>query len=78
MTVYKPLQALARMAVDMAVKVARDEPLAPNAVVYNGFYDVPSILLESIPVHRKNLNETVIQDGFHSYEAIFGVPPSHP
>ncbi len=77
-TVYKPLQSLARMAVDMAVKVARGEVLVPNAVVHNGFYDVPSILLESIPVHRKNLNETVIQDGFHSYESVFGVKSPHP
>ncbi len=77
-TVYKPLQALACMAVDMAVKVARGEPLVPNAAVNNGFHDVPSVLLESIPVHRKNLNETVIQDGFHSYEAVFGVSPLNP
>lgn len=78
LTVYKPLQSLARMAVDMAVKVARNEPMAPNAVVNNGFQDVPSFLLGSIPVFRTNLNETVIQDGFHSYEAVFGTPPSKP
>ena len=78
LTVYKPLQSLARMAVDMAVKVARNEPMAPNAVVNNGLQDVPSFLLGSIPVFRTNLNETVIQDGFHSYEAVFGTPPSKP
>ena len=78
LTVYKPLQSLARMAVDMAVKVARNEPMAPNAVVSNGFQDVPSFLLGSIPVFRTNLSETVIQDGFHSYEAIFGASPATP
>ncbi len=77
-TVYKPLQRLGHAAVDVAIQAARGQPVQTNAVVHNGFHDVPSILLESIPVTRANLLETVIRDGFHSHEAVFGSPPPSP
>ena len=75
MTVYKPIDQLGRMAAEMAVQVARGLPVPVNASVNNGFRDVPSVLLESISVTRENLNDTVVRDGFHSYEQVFGTHP---
>ena len=74
-TVYKPIDQLGRMAAEMAVQVVRGLPVPINASVNNGFHDVPSVLLESIPVTRETLNDTVVRDGFHKYEAVFGTPP---
>jgi D-xylose transport system substrate-binding protein len=70
-TVYKPLDDLGRVAVDAAIKMARGEPLEYNAKLFNGFKDVPSILLESVPVTQENMDETVIADGFHQRSAVY-------
>ena len=75
MTVYKPLNKLGRMAVEMAVQVAQGLPVPVNASVSNGFHAVPSVLLESIPINRHNLDATVVQDGFHTHAQIFGNSP---
>lgn len=74
-TVYKPLRRLGHAAVDVALQAARGLPVQTNAAIHNGYHDVPAILLESIPVTRSNLVETVIRDGFHSNEEVFGTPP---
>jgi ABC-type xylose transport system substrate-binding protein len=75
MTVYKPIDQLGRMAAEMAVQVARGLPVPVNALVNNGLYDIPSVLLESISVTRENLNDTVIRDGFHTHDDVFGAHP---
>ena len=72
LTVYKPLKRLGETAVELALQVARGGEVRANATVNNGFRDVPAILLESIPVTRSNLLETVVQDGFHSRAEVYG------
>jgi len=74
-TIYKPIDKLGRMAAEMAVQVARGLPVPVNASVNNGFYDVPSVLLESVAITQENLNDTVVLDGFHTYEEVFGAAP---
>jgi D-xylose transport system substrate-binding protein len=72
MTVYKPIKNLARTAAEIAVKLARREPVAAaTAKVNNGKIDVPSVLLEIVSVNKDNLESTVITDGFHKKEAVF-------
>ncbi|HUP48173.1 MAG TPA: substrate-binding domain-containing protein [Thermoanaerobaculia bacterium] len=72
MTVYKQIQPLAFSAVDAAVKLARKEPVETNAAINNGKIDVPSILHEPIAVDRSNLDATIIADGYHTREEIYG------
>lgn len=75
MTIYKPLSRLATQAAEVAVKLARRQPIVARAEIDNGKIKVPSVLLDVIPVTKENLRETVVQDGFHKAEAIFqGVP----
>ncbi len=64
MTVYKPIRLLATRAADIAVELAKHEPVQPNGTVNNGFKNVPSYLLEPIVVDKSNLEQTVIKDGF--------------
>jgi D-xylose transport system substrate-binding protein len=75
MTVYKPIKPLADAAVDAAVKLARGEQVATHDTVNNGSKDVPSILLELVPVDRNNIPSTVVKDGYQSLERICeGIP----
>ena len=72
MTVYKAIIPLANSAVEAAVKLAKKEPLDTkpfrNDVIG---VDVPSILLEVVSVERGNLVDTVIKDGYASFDDVF-------
>ncbi len=76
MTVYKPIRQLATKAAEIAVAMARKQPLAePTRPLANGFKDVPSILIEPVVVEQGNLAATVIADRFHTLEEVYaGVP----
>jgi D-xylose transport system substrate-binding protein len=74
MTVYKPIIKLAPAAVDAAVAMAKGQKPQTTRFVNNGRIDVPSILIEPITVDKPNIEETVIKDGFHKREDIFGKP----
>ncbi|HYF91720.1 MAG TPA: substrate-binding domain-containing protein [Symbiobacteriaceae bacterium] len=74
MTVYKPIRYLATRAAEISVAMASGELPMTNATVNNERGDVPAYLLQPIRVDRANLRETVIQDGFHREEDVFGTP----
>ncbi|QQG52177.1 MAG: substrate-binding domain-containing protein [Candidatus Falkowbacteria bacterium] len=73
-TVYKPITDLANKAAELAVALARG--LNPETVTFtdNGKIQVPSYFLEPIAVTQNNLNDTVIKDGFHTYNEIYQTP----
>jgi D-xylose transport system substrate-binding protein len=71
MTIYKPLKNEAAKAAEMAILLARKQPIPDKTVrVNNGKKDVPSILLDPIAVDKNNLLSTVVADGYHTLEAI--------
>ena len=73
MTVYKPLAALARMAANNAVRLAKGDGVDAGATtVNNGKKDVPARLLDPIPVDKNNIDGLLINDGFHTKEQIYG------
>jgi D-xylose transport system substrate-binding protein len=73
MTVYKPIRGLATRAAEIAVAMAKKQPYEkPPRRLNNGFKDVPSFLLEPVAVDRSNLDSTVIADGFHTREQVYG------
>ncbi|MES2202002.1 MAG: D-xylose ABC transporter substrate-binding protein [candidate division FCPU426 bacterium] len=72
MTIYKSLTAEAYKAAEVAVAMAKKEPLPGNpSMIPNGKRDVPSILLLPMAVDKANLNETVIADGFQKMEEVY-------
>lgn len=71
MTVYKPLKLLAEEAAKLAVTMAKGESVETNRKVNNGKIVVPSVLLSPISVDAYNIEETIIQDGFHTKEDIY-------
>jgi D-xylose transport system substrate-binding protein len=71
MTIYKPLTKEAAKAAEMAILLARKQPIPDKTVgVNNGKKDVPSILLEPIAVDKGNIMQTVVADGYHKLEDI--------
>jgi D-xylose transport system substrate-binding protein len=72
MTIYTPIRPLAFGAVDAAIKLARKEPVNAPERIDNGKRAVPSILYEAIVVDRSNVNETILKDGYHRREEIYG------
>ncbi|KFN05835.1 D-xylose ABC transporter substrate-binding protein [Paenibacillus macerans] len=70
MTVYKPIKSISTKAAEMAVSAAKGENIGTDKTVNNGKIDVPSVLLDPIPVDKSSLN-TVIEDGFHKLEDVY-------
>jgi D-xylose transport system substrate-binding protein len=71
MTIYKPIKKLATAAAELAVAMAKGESIKPDTTVNNRKIDVPSILLEPISVDQKNLDKTVIVDGYHTKDEVY-------
>ncbi|MBA3633467.1 MAG: substrate-binding domain-containing protein [Acidobacteria bacterium] len=78
MTVYKPIIPLANAAVEAAIKLAKKESLSDAKPFKNDALgkDVPAILLEVQVVDKNNLMQTVIKDGYATFEDVYAnVPP---
>ena len=76
MTIYKPIEPLANVAVDSAIKLARGENVSTTDKINNGLKEVPSILLEPIAVDRNNIVGTLVKDGYQTLAKICAnVPP---
>ena len=72
MTVYKPIVPLANGAVDAAIKLFRKEPLGSRPFMNENLgKEIPAILLEVTAVDRTNLIDTVIKDGYVTFEDVY-------
>jgi D-xylose transport system substrate-binding protein len=71
-SIFKPIDAMAYTAAEMAIKLAKEEgPFNTNVTVHNGQKLVPSILLPSQVVNRENIKMTVVSEGFLDEEEIY-------
>ncbi|WP_312092414.1 substrate-binding domain-containing protein [Niallia sp.] len=70
MTVYKPIQAIAKNAAEIAMKAGKAEKIETTTTVNNGKIDVPSILLDPVVITKSNIDETVIKDQFIKKEEL--------
>ena len=71
MTIYKPITKLAAKAAEVALLLARKQPVPDKTVgLNNGKKDIPSILLEPLAVDKANLLSTVVADEFHKLDEI--------
>ncbi len=71
MTIYKPLQQLARAAAELSIALVRREVIVVNGRVDNGYKAVPSLLEEVVTVDQSNLIESIVRTGFHPYDDVF-------
>jgi D-xylose transport system substrate-binding protein len=73
MSVYKPIKAEAAAAAEAAIALLKGEDLTSltgGLTLNNGTNDIPFVALEPIGVTKDNVAETVIADGFRTWEEI--------
>lgn len=71
MTVYKPVDKLAKKAVEYAVMLAQKEPLQITEKFFDGEFYVPYEKLEPIAVTKENIDKVIIEGGFHPKEDVY-------
>jgi len=75
-TIYKPTHLEVDAALDAAIKLAKGRPVVAREELDNGFAKIPTILRDTIAVTRENLLDTVVKDGYHSYDEVYGALPA--
>ncbi|MCB0224179.1 MAG: ABC transporter substrate-binding protein, partial [Anaerolineae bacterium] len=72
MTVYKPIKLEAEAAADAAIQLLKGEDVTAvaNDVLNNGQSDIPFAKLTPLAVTQDNIAETVIADGFRTWDEI--------
>ena len=71
MTVYKPVDKLAKSAAEYAVKIAKNEDIEFSTFIYDGSYEVPYVKMEPIAVTKDNIDQVIIDGGFHLKEEVY-------
>ncbi|WML43008.1 D-xylose ABC transporter substrate-binding protein [Neobacillus sp. PS3-40] len=77
MTVYKPIKTIATKSAEVAVQLAKGEKVKASDTVNNGKMDVPFIKLDPIMVGKDEVINTVIKDGFHTYDEVYKNVPEN-
>lgn len=73
MTIFKDTRLLGTKAVELAVKMAKNEPITSevNAKLNNKKIDVPSVLLPIVVVDKASLDKTLIDSGYLKRELVY-------
>ena len=72
MTVYKPVEKEARMAAEAVMSLIESRaPSGINATMSNGKYEVDSIILDPVAVDKDNIDNVIIDSGFHSKDDVY-------
>lgn len=81
MTVYKPVEKLAQRAAECAIQLASGRPVKGDDVseMSDGTFVIPYIGMQPIAVTEDNINEIIINSGFHFKEDVYlNVPDKMP
>ena len=73
MTVYKPVEKLAQRAAECTVQLILEDTVTGEDVesIDDGKYTVPYVAIEPVSVSGDNLNEVIIDGGFHLKEDVY-------
>lgn len=77
MTVYKPVERLAKQAAECAIYLAKGQNLSDAlgleqvSSIDDGTYYVPFVKLAPISVTKENIDEVIIGSGFHMKEDVY-------
>lgn len=76
-TVYKPVEKLAKRAAECAIALATGQQIEGDDIttINDGSYDVLYIGLEPVAVNEENMNEAIIDSGFHLKEDVYLFAP---
>ena len=74
-TVYKPITLLAQKAAEYAVRIGKGENAesiaATGMTIDNGDSKIPCILLEPTVVTKENMDEVIVDSGFHTHGEVY-------
>lgn len=73
-TIYKPITNLAEIAAEIAVKMAngeKAEDIANHITINNTAAEIPVVWLEPTLVDKSNIDDVVIDSGFHSHTEVY-------
>lgn len=70
-TVYKPVEKLAKEAAQYAVDLAKGNDIGVVTKINDGTFDVPYVALDPVSVNKSNIDEIIIDSGFHSREDVY-------
>lgn len=74
MTVYKPVEKLAQKSAELTIEMIKGVDITGETgyqLINDGTYDVPYIALEPIMVTKNNMDEVIINSGFHLKEDVY-------
>ena len=73
MTAFKSIEDLARQAAEYAVKMAEQGKIPSDVTdtMSDGSYDIPAKVLEPVAVTRDNIDEVIIDGGFHRRDEVY-------
>lgn len=78
MTVYKPVDELAKKAATLSVALAKGEDITDEGLdIYadgffdDGQYEVPYLAIQPVAVTAENIDEVIIESGFHAKEDVY-------
>lgn len=72
MTVYKPIKELAAVAAESAVKLAEGDVVERTSVrETDDGYRVPYLELTPIAVTTENMDEVIVEPGFHLRDEVY-------
>jgi len=71
MTVYKPVEKLAKEAAELVIQMIQGKKIEVSTTINDGTYKVPYEKLSPIMVTRENIDEVIIDGGFHRREQVY-------
>jgi D-xylose transport system substrate-binding protein len=75
MTVFKKIKTMATTAAELAMHIYRNEQVESRHILMdNGYRLVPSYLVDAVPVDRRNIELTVVAEGYQQEKEIFKKP----
>lgn len=74
MTVYRDLKKMDKLALEVAVKLAKDEDISDyiTGKIDNDYAKIPAIMPKPTMVTKNNLEEVLVESGYHSREEVYG------
>nr|WP_318716436.1 substrate-binding domain-containing protein [uncultured Treponema sp.] len=74
-TIYKPITLLAQKAAEYAVRIASGESgesiASDGKTIDNEKAKIPCVLLEPVVVDARNIDEVIIDSGFHTHSEVY-------
>ena len=71
MTVFKPVEKLAKLAAESVVKIINGEKIEAGDTIFDGRQMVSYIKLNPIMVTKENIDQEIIDGGFHRREQVY-------